>query len=202
MKFITGVVILLAFGVVGASAADTTETKAAKDTLEKMVATDTTEIKSAKDTLEKKVAVDTLEKRSTTKETTKAKADSLEKTSELKWTKTKSGLRYADAVVGEGPECKNGDKVTCHYTVWLADGDKPGKRLQSSKDSNRPFPCTLGKTSLIKGWVEGMMGMRKGGIRFLIIPSDIGYGARGKPPMIPGGATLFFEIEVLEHTAG
>ena len=106
---------------------------------------------------------------------------------------TKSGLKYEDLKVGEGKEAKAGDKLIVHYTGWLKDGTK----FDSSKDRNEPFPVVVGVSSVIKGWHQGLWGMKAGGKRKLIIPSELAYGERGRPP-IPPNAELTFEVEVLE----
>lgn len=114
----------------------------------------------------------------------------------LELTALPTGVKYYDIVKGEGKECKKGDKVRVHYTLWFADenGEK-GTRFQSSKDKNTPFDCTLGYR-LIEGWSDGMVGMKEGGKRLLVIPPDQGYGKGGGP--IPPNATLIFEIEYLK----
>jgi peptidylprolyl isomerase len=111
-----------------------------------------------------------------------------------KATKSNSGLKYVDIKEGTGPEAKVGSSVQVHYTGWLESGEK----FDSSLDSGKPFPVTIGKSAVIKGWTEGLQGMKAGGKRKLIIPAELGYGAQGYPPRIPGGATLIFEVEVLE----
>ena len=117
---------------------------------------------------------------------------------EVPWTTNKSGLKWRDKVVGHGTEAKMNMPVICHYTVWLTEKDgKKGNLIQSSKDS-KPYPCTLGK-NLIAGWSEGMVGMKEGGTRELIVPPAIGYGAQGMGNMIPGNSTLYFEIEFLNE---
>ena len=137
---------------------------------------------------------------STMKATVPATADMKgNETMEPQWVKTKSGLRYRDIVIGVGEDAKITDKVESHYTLWLADGDKQGKKLQSSKDDGNTFPFSIGQPGLIKGWNEGMIGMKPGGVRQLIIPPDIGYGAKGREPLVPGNATLFFEIELVKN---
>jgi FKBP-type peptidyl-prolyl cis-trans isomerase len=105
---------------------------------------------------------------------------------------TSSGLRYEDTVVGSGPEAANGKTVSVHYTGTLANGTK----FDSSKDRNEPFELNL-PGQVITGWNEGIPGMKVGGKRKLVIPSALGYGDQGRPPTIPGGATLVFEIELL-----
>jgi len=111
---------------------------------------------------------------------------------------TELGVTYKDLEVGEGPAVKMGTKTTVHYTLWLDNGDgTKGKKIQSSKDRNQPFDCTVGYR-LIPGWSDGMVGMKEGGVRRLWIPSKLAYGPRGMPPMIPGNADLIFEIELLK----
>jgi len=107
---------------------------------------------------------------------------------------TGSGLGYQDEVVGEGPEAVAGSTVSVHYTGWLADGTK----FDSSLDRGQPFDFQLGSGFVIRGWDEGVAGMKVGGIRILTIPSDLGYGPNGSPPRIPGGATLVFQVELLD----
>jgi FKBP-type peptidyl-prolyl cis-trans isomerase len=104
-----------------------------------------------------------------------------------------SGLQYLDLQQGEGAEATAGRRVTVHYTGWLTNGTK----FDSSRDHGQPFSFGLGQGQVIKGWDEGVAGMRVGGRRRLIIPSSLGYGERGTGP-IPGGATLVFSVELLE----
>ena len=110
---------------------------------------------------------------------------------------TPSGLQYRDEVVGTGPEPKAGQKVSVHYTGWLDDGGKPGKKFDSSRDRGTPFSFTLGAGQVIAGWDTGVATMKTGGKRTLIIPSDQGYGARGAGGLIPPNATLIFDVELL-----
>jgi FKBP-type peptidyl-prolyl cis-trans isomerase len=108
-------------------------------------------------------------------------------------TKTVSGLEYWDIKVGTGKVAKFGDDVVVDYIGWV----EGGKKFDSSIDNHRPFPMTIGSTPVIKGWVEGLRGMKVGGIRRLRIPSQLGYGSRGSGRTIPPGATLIFDIELL-----
>ena len=110
---------------------------------------------------------------------------------------TPSGLQYRDEVVGTGPEPKAGQKVSVHYTGWLDDGGKPGKKFDSSRDRGTPFTFTLGAGQVIAGWDTGVATMKTGGKRTLIIPPDMGYGPRGAGGVIPPNATLIFDVELL-----
>jgi|EP01034_Spumella_vulgaris_P039263 FKBP-type peptidyl-prolyl cis-trans isomerase FkpA len=111
---------------------------------------------------------------------------------------TPSGLQYDDVVVGEGAEAKAGQNVTVHYTGWLRNDDgSKGSKFDSSKDRNDPFEFALGAGMVIRGWDEGVQGMKIGGTRVLTIPSDLGYGSRGAGGVIPPNATLIFEVELL-----
>ena len=117
---------------------------------------------------------------------------------EIPWTTNKSGLKWREKIVGKGTEAKMNMPVNCHYTVWLSDKDgKKAKLIQSSKDT-QSLRCTIGQ-GLIVGWSEGMVGMKEGGTRELIVPPAIGYGASGRGEMIPGNSTLYFEIEFLNE---
>ncbi len=106
---------------------------------------------------------------------------------------TPSGLIIDDIVVGNGAAAAAGQKVTVHYTGWLTNGTK----FDSSKDRNDPFEFPLGAGRVIKGWDEGVAGMKIGGKRKLTIPPALGYGARGAGGVIPPNATLVFEVELL-----
>lgn len=103
-------------------------------------------------------------------------------------------LKIEDIKVGTGPEAKNGDTVSVQYTGWLTDGTK----FDSSRDAGQPFEFQLGSGMVIKGWDVGIAGMKVGGIRKLTIPADMGYGDQGAGGgVIPPGATLVFEVELL-----
>lgn len=108
-----------------------------------------------------------------------------------------SGLRYSDEVVGTGPEPKAGQSVNVHYTGWLDQAGAKGKKFDSSRDRGDPFSFTLGAGQVIKGWDEGVATMKVGGKRTLVIPAALGYGARGAGGVIPPGATLIFDVELL-----
>jgi FKBP-type peptidyl-prolyl cis-trans isomerase len=112
-------------------------------------------------------------------------------------TTTASGLIYDDKVVGTGAEAKAGQDVQVHYTGWLFYGGERGKKFDSSKDRGEPFEFPLGAGHVIKGWDEGVAGMKVGGTRVLTIPPALGYGARGAGGVIPPNATLIFEVELL-----
>jgi len=106
---------------------------------------------------------------------------------------TSSGLQYVELAVGTGAVAKTGQNVSVHYTGWLENGNK----FDSSVDRGQPFSFPLGAGRVIKGWDEGVQGMQIGGKRKLIIPSHLGYGARGAGGAIPPNATLIFEVELL-----
>jgi peptidylprolyl isomerase len=106
---------------------------------------------------------------------------------------TQSGLKYEDIVVGNGPSPQSGQEVTVHYTGTLENGNK----FDSSLDRGKPFTFTIGVGQVIKGWDEGVMTMKVGGKRKLVIPPQLGYGARGVGP-IPPNSTLVFEVELLD----
>jgi peptidylprolyl isomerase len=115
-------------------------------------------------------------------------------------TQTASGLQYEDTVAGVGAAAARGRQVTVHYTGWLFDAkqaDFRGRKFDSSKDRNDPFRFKLGAGQVIQGWDEGVQGMQVGGTRVLVIPADLGYGARGAGGVIPPNATLVFEVELL-----
>jgi peptidylprolyl isomerase len=107
---------------------------------------------------------------------------------------TASGLRYVDQGGGSGPEAKAGDRVSVHYTGTLENGQK----FDSSRDRDQPFEFHLGRGQVIRGWDEGVAGMKAGDRRRLIIPSELGYGSRGAGGVIPPNATLIFDVELLE----
>ena len=107
-------------------------------------------------------------------------------------TRTGSGLLYQDLAAGTGDASAAGRDVTVHYTGWLPDGTK----FDSSRDRNQPFAFRLGARRVIAGWDEGVAGMRVGGVRKLVIPPALGYGARATGP-IPANSTLVFDVELL-----
>jgi peptidylprolyl isomerase len=107
---------------------------------------------------------------------------------------TPTGLKYLDLKVGEGPEATSGKSVEVHYTGWLENGTK----FDSSLDRQEPFTYRLGAGEVIEGWDQGVAGMKVGGKRKLIIPPDLGYGEQGTGGVIPPGATLIFEVELLK----
>lgn len=109
-------------------------------------------------------------------------------------TNMQQGLQIQDEQVGTGDVVTNGSVVTVHYTGRLTDG----KVFDSSYNRNEPFKFKVGAGLVIKGWEEGLLGMKVGGKRILVIPAEYGYGAEGIPGAIPGGATIIFEIELLK----
>jgi peptidylprolyl isomerase len=112
-------------------------------------------------------------------------------------TVTASGLRITDTTPGTGASPKTGQRCVMHYTGWLYDNGQKGKKFDSSVDRGQPFKFTIGVGQVIKGWDEGVATMKVGGKRTLIIPAALGYGARGAGGVIPPGATLMFDVELL-----
>ena len=110
---------------------------------------------------------------------------------------TPSGLQYEDTVVGQGDEARAGGPVQVHYTGWLYVDGAAGAKFDSSKDRGQPFEFPLGLGHVIRGWDEGVQGMKVGGTRRLVIPPALGYGARGAGGVIPPNATLLFEVDLL-----
>jgi FKBP-type peptidyl-prolyl cis-trans isomerase FkpA len=108
-----------------------------------------------------------------------------------------SGLQYIDTIVGDGETATVGQEVSVHYTGWLFADDQRGAKFDSSLDRNSPFEFSLGAGMVIRGWDEGVQGMKVGGTRTLRIPPDMGYGARGAGGVIPPNATLEFEVQLL-----
>lgn len=143
----------------------------------------------------KVTVVETKEK--TTKEETKKMADTI--------TRTASGLGYTviTAPKADAASPKKGDMVTVHYTGWLESKETPGtpdvtKKFDSSVDRGQKFSFNIGVGQVIRGWDEGVMAMKIGEKRRLVIPADLGYGSRGAGGMIPGGATLIFDVELFD----
>lgn len=112
--------------------------------------------------------------------------------------KNVSDLTTNDIVAGSGAQAVKGSNVTVHYTGWLYKNGRRGKKFDSSLDSGQPFTFQLGAGEVIEGWDRGVEGMRVGGKRELIIPSEMGYGETGAPPEIPPNATLSFEVQLLD----
>lgn len=110
---------------------------------------------------------------------------------------TPSGLQYEDVVAGDGTTATAGQDVRVHYTGWLYQDGAAGRKFDSSKDRGQPFEFSLGAGMVIRGWDEGVAGMQVGGTRRLVIPPELGYGARGAGGVIPPNATLLFEVELL-----
>ena len=117
---------------------------------------------------------------------------------EYKWTMTPTGLKYQDLKEGDGPSPKNGQTCVMHYTGWLWENGAKGKKFDSSLDRGRPFDFPIGTGRVIKGWDEGVASMKVGGKRTLRIPPQLGYGERGAGGVIPPGATLLFEVQLVE----
>src|SRR3569623_575826 len=114
-----------------------------------------------------------------------------------KFMTTASGLQIQDTVVGTGAQPKRGQTCVMHYTGWLYTNGMKGKKFDSSVDRGEPFEFTLGAGRVIKGWDEGGATMKVGGKRTLIIPPQLGYGARGAGGVLPPNATLMFDVELL-----
>ncbi len=113
-------------------------------------------------------------------------------------TEMADGLKYTDTTVGTGAEATKGQKVSVHYTGWLYNNDAKGAKFDSSLDRGQPFSFALGAGQVIRGWDEGVAGMKVGGKRTLIIPPELGYGARGAGGVIPPNATLMFDVELVK----
>ena len=110
---------------------------------------------------------------------------------------TATGLQYEDTKEGDGDVAIKGHSVTVHYTGWLFNNSIQGAKFDSSKDRNDPFVFQLGAGMVIRGWDEGVAGMKVGGARTLVIPAALGYGARGAGGVIPPNATLKFDVELI-----
>ena len=108
-----------------------------------------------------------------------------------------NGLQITDTKAGTGADARKGQTVTVHYTGWLFNNGQQGAKFDSSRDRKDPFKFPLGSGMVIKGWDEGVAGMKVGGQRTLIIPPEMGYGARGAGGVIPPNATLKFDVELL-----
>lgn len=184
MKTLT--MLLMMFGLIaliGCGAADEADTA---DATEQTAATETTETTETNETAEEATAQET-----------EAVAEEVP-TEDLEILDLEQGVRYAELVVGTGPEAIDRMKVECHYTLFFADstGLEKVERFQSSKDANRPFQCQLG-VRLIPGWSIGMVGMKEGGTRRIFVPWNLGYGASGSGK-IPPKTNLIFEIDFLK----
>ena len=116
---------------------------------------------------------------------------------EVNTVKTASGLEYIDTTKGSGAEALPGKSVSVHYTGWLNQNGKKGAKFDSSVDRGEPFEFPLGAGRVIKGWDEGVVGMKIGGKRTLMIPPALGYGARGAGQVIPPNSSLIFDVELL-----
>ena len=114
-------------------------------------------------------------------------------------TEMPNGLKYTDVKVGDGATAKAGNKVSVNYTGWLYNNGAKGAKFDSSLDRGQPFQLTLGARQVIAGWDEGVAGMKVGGKRTLVIPPELGYGARGAGGgAIPPNATLMFDVDLLQ----
>lgn len=113
-------------------------------------------------------------------------------------TKTDSGLQLSDTTAGTGASPQTGDTCIMHYTGWLYENGQKGRKFDSSVDRGQPFAFAIGIGQVIKGWDEGVASMKVGGKRTLIIPPELGYGARGAGGVIPPNATLIFDVELLD----
>lgn len=111
---------------------------------------------------------------------------------------TASGLQIADSKIGTGATPTRGQTCVMHYTGWLFVDGKKGKKFDSSVDRNEPFEFPIGEHKVIAGWDEGVATMKVGGKRTLVIPPELGYGARGAGGAIPPNATLIFDVELLD----
>ncbi|MBD3403858.1 FKBP-type peptidyl-prolyl cis-trans isomerase [candidate division GN15 bacterium] len=154
----------------------------------------------------------TTDKPASVKDVQAKQAESGEKKAEaakdeaVEWNENESGLKWVDLETGDGEPAEQGDQVEVHYHLWLAgeDGSK-AKSVQHSRDPNprtgevQTFKFKVGDGRLIKGWNEGMIGMKPGGVRRLMIPPKIGYGSKAVGGMIPANSTLIFEIELLGY---
>ena len=109
-----------------------------------------------------------------------------------------SGLSHEDTLVGQGQTPNKGQSCVMHYTGWLWENGQKGAKFDSSLDRGRPFTFVIGHGQVIKGWDEGVASMKIGGKRTLVIPSQLGYGARGAGGVIPPNATLKFDVELLD----
>ena len=121
-----------------------------------------------------------------------------EKAKEKKMTKTESGLQYRDTKEGTGEKPSKGQTCVMHYTGWLWEDGKKGKKFDSSVDRGEPFEFRVGDGQVIKGWDEGVLSMKVGGKRELLSPPGLAYGSRGAGGVIPPNATLIFEVELLK----
>lgn len=126
----------------------------------------------------------------------------IQKGAENKMQTSATGLQFIDEVVGKGEEAAKGDQVEVHYTGWLSDNGKKGNKFDSSLDRGKPFGFRLSAGEVIKGWDEGVAGMKVGGKRQLIIPPSLAYGSRAVGGVIPPNSTLIFDVELLKVTKG
>ena len=113
------------------------------------------------------------------------------------WITTASGLKFEDLREGDGALPMRGQRIVVHYTGWLAKDGRRGRKFDSSRDRRKPLEIPVGVGKLIQGWDEGLLSMRVGGKRLLLVPSELGYGAKGSGKDIPPDADLLFEVELL-----
>ena len=146
-----------------------------------------------------KLKIDTVQTAKKEKaESSKEEVITKEKPMPVEWNTNESGLKWRELAAGEGVTAEKGKTVDVHYTGWLYVDGKKGNKFDSSVDRGQPFSFPLGAGKVIKGWDEGVAGMKIGSKRELLIPPDLGYGARGYPPVIPANSTLLFEVELLK----
>lgn len=201
MRFLSLIMLLallVCFGGHVFAQADSAKIKKEEVEAKKIESTDVKKVeaekKAAESTEVKKVAAEKGEAEAKAAKVSKKPVAEEAETKEEKVITTESGLKYVDLKVGEGETPKKGNVVVVHYTGTLENG----KKFDSSVDRGKPFEFPIGVGRVIRGWDEGVMSMQVGGKRKLIIPSELGYGERGFPPVIPPNSNLIFEVELLD----